>query len=146
MPKPDDEMSLFAAAAAACLGHGRRRQTPKRPPPVAKPPPFGSLDDAVAYLRPLLADATQPTRQRIRLLWTTAKQVRDRAGAAATFNALMALAVETRLINTYGWTGKDVRDGQHCFGVEDLAHVLKWAMRGMDPFDEGPEDTERADQ
>jgi hypothetical protein len=146
-----DDLSIFAAAAAAGLAqsNGKRRQRRKTEHPVAEKPvvndivaqiaalSFISLDHAVAYVRPLVADATKPTKQRIRLLWAAAMRARDIGGTTATMKAFMALAVETGLINSYGqWTGADVRDTQRRYGAEDVAHVLQWAMRGMNPFKE----------
>jgi hypothetical protein len=145
MRKPKQKsgvIGIFAEAAAA----GLARAPPRKPPRktmrigIGADLSFDSLDSAVAYLRPLLADTTQPTRHRSHLLWATAMRVRDLAGTAATFNALMALAVETDLINQAGgWRGKDVRDTERRHGAEDVAHVIKSALRGFNPFEEEPE-------
>ena len=67
-------------------------------------------------------------------------QARDLASTAETFNAFMALAVKTGLINQGGgWLGEDVRDEQRRFGAEDVAHVLRSALRGFNPLEEEPE-------
>ncbi|MBA4033207.1 MAG: hypothetical protein C0480_01185 [Bradyrhizobium sp.] len=99
---------------------------------------FGSLDDAISYIRPLVADTTKPTRYRARLLWAGAKRVRDIAGAAATLDAFMALAVDAQLISDYdcAWLGADVRDSERRFGAQDVKHILDWALRGNNPFDD----------
>ena len=90
-------------------------------------------------VRPLLADATQPTKARIRLLWAAAKHARKLGATDVVSNAFTALAVETNLIDRHGhWTGIDVRDYVHKHGAEDVAHVVAWALRGWNSFETGP--------
>jgi hypothetical protein len=97
------------------------------------------LTRVIESVRPLLADATQPTKTRIRLLWAAAKHARKFGAADMVHNAFTALAVETGLINKRGhWTGTDVRDYVRRHGAEDVAHVVAWALRGWNPFETGP--------
>ena len=50
----------------------------------------------------------------------------------------MALAIEVNLIDQHGrWTGSDVRENVRRFGAEDVDHVLRWALRGWNPFEKG---------
>jgi hypothetical protein len=138
-----DDISIFEAAAAAGLGRSRDERKKKRKPiTVIEMPTFGSLGD-IAQIKPQLADATHPIGQRIRLLWAAAKQARHLSSNDEVFNAFRALAVETRLINAYSWVAPGVGDSQRNFGPEDVAHVLRWAMRGKNPFDEGDADQQR---
>ena len=66
----------------------------------------GLLDMAIARVRPLLMDATRPTKERIRILWATAKRARDLGTSDVVHDAFMALAVEVNLIDQKGrWTG-----------------------------------------
>ena len=47
----------------------------------------------------------------------------------------MRLAVEVNLVDQHGrWTGNDVRESVRRHGAEDVAHVLRWAVRGWWPF------------
>ncbi len=97
------------------------------------------LTRVIEGVRPLLADATQPTKARIRLLWAAAKNARKFGAADVVSDAFRALAVETGLIDKRGhWTGTDVRDYVRGHGAEDVAHVVSWALRGWNPFETGP--------
>jgi hypothetical protein len=97
------------------------------------------LTRVIESVRPLLADATQPTKTRIQLLWAAAKHARKFGAADVVHNAFTALAVETGLINKHGhWTGTDVRDDVRRHGAEDVAHTVAWALRGWNPFETGP--------
>jgi hypothetical protein len=49
------------------------------------------------------------------------------------FKAFMALAIEVNLIDQRGfWTGNDIRDRVRRF----VSHVITWAMRGWNPFEQ----------
>jgi hypothetical protein len=96
-----------------------------------------ALDDAIANARPLLANGA-PTKARIRVLWAAAKKARRDAPPDEIMAAFMALAVETKLIDAAGNWGKDIRESRRRYGGEDVAHVLRWALRGWNPFEEGP--------
>ena len=92
------------------------------------------LTRIIEGVRPLLADATQPTKARIRLLWAAAKSARKLGATDVVSHAFTALAVETGLIDRHGhWTGTDVRDYVRRHGAEDVAHVVAWALRGGIP-------------
>jgi hypothetical protein len=95
------------------------------------------LDDAIANARPLLANGA-PTKARVRVLWAAAKKARHDAPAGEITAAFMALAVETGLIDAAGNWGADIRESRRRYGGEDVAHVLRWALRGWNPFEEGP--------
>ena len=129
-----DEASIFADAAAAGLRRSRDGQRKMRKPiPVVKLPTFGSLGD-IAQIKPLLADS-KPLQQRLRVLWAAAKQARHLGSRDEVFNAFRALAIEVKLINSQGWCAAGVRDSERRFGPEDMAHIVKWALRGKNPFD-----------
>jgi len=92
---------------------------------------------AIERARPLLADGS--SKQRIRILWSAAKQARALGASDVVHAAFMALAIETNLINARGyWTGADVRESVRPYGAEDVAHVITWALRGWNPFETGP--------
>jgi hypothetical protein len=97
------------------------------------------LEYAIERVRPLLADESKSTKERIRILWAAAKRARDLASSDVVHDAFMRLSVEVRLIDEAGrWTGTDVRESVRRFGTEDVAHVVNWAMRGWNPFEKGP--------
>jgi hypothetical protein len=99
------------------------------------------LSEAIADVRPLLADGS--TKERIRLLWAAAKNAGEFAATDVLQDAFLALAVQVGLIDARGcWTGPDraTAVAQHVrrHGAEDLAHVITWALRGWNPFETGP--------
>jgi hypothetical protein len=96
-----------------------------------------ALDDAIANARPLLTNGA-PTKARVRVLWAAAKKVRHDAPAREMMAAFMALAVETGLIDAAGNWGADIRESRRRDGGQDVEHVLRWALRGLNPFEEGP--------
>jgi hypothetical protein len=91
------------------------------------------LAQAIGRARPLLVEGT--TKQRIRLLWAAVKHTRDLGASDVIHDAFMALAIEVELIDAHGcWVDEDL-----CrFGRDDVSHVIQWAMRGVNPFEEGP--------
>jgi len=105
---------------------------------IALPPPtVDLLASALDRVRPLLINAST-TKDRVRLLWAAVKKSRDLGTPDVVRDEFMRLAVETNLIDRRGrWTGSDVRESVRQFGAEDVAHVITWAMRGWNPFDEG---------
>ena len=99
------------------------------------------LSEAIAYVRPLLAHGS--TKERIRLLWAAAKNAGDLAATDVVHDAFVALAAEVNLINARGyWAGPDraMAVAQHVrrHGAEELAHVITWGLRGLNPFETGP--------
>jgi hypothetical protein len=97
------------------------------------------LDQAIENVRQLLADPSLSTKARIRLLWATVKEARDLGASDVIHDAFMNLAVDVNLIDSNGrWTGKDVRDSVRRYGAEDVAHTIRWALRGWNPFETGP--------
>lgn len=101
-----------------------------------------SADDPLARvvkrIRPVLANSTD-SHQRIRALWAAAKFARNVASADAVAETFMWLAVDTGLIDRRGrWTSADIADHRRGYGREDVAHVISWALRGMNPFMTGP--------
>jgi len=95
------------------------------------------LAQAIDRVRPMLVDGT--TKQRIRVLWAAAKHARNLGASDVIHDAFTELAIETGLIDARGrWVGEDVREGLRRFGKDDVSHVIAWAMRGSNPFEEGP--------
>ena len=98
-----------------------------------------TLDQAIEGIRPMLADGSRPTKERIRALWAGAKMARELGAADTIHRAFMALATEVNLIDARGrWTGTDVAEHVRRYGAEDVAHVITWALRGWNPFEKGP--------
>jgi len=97
------------------------------------------LEQIIDGIRPLVADSSRSTKERIRVLWAAAKKSRELGSSDAIHRAFMALATEARLIDARGrWTGSDVAEHVRRHGTEDVAHVISWALRGWNPFEKGP--------
>jgi len=98
-----------------------------------------TLDQIIDTVRPMVADATRSTKERIRMLWAAAKASRVCGASDVIHRAFMNLGVETSLIDKRGrWTGNDVRADIRRHGNEDVSHVIAWALRGWNPFETGP--------
>jgi hypothetical protein len=101
--------------------------------------PIDLLRRAVERVAPMLADATKPTKERVRLYWASAKMARDLAASDVVHDTFMSLAITTNLIDPSGrWVPTDVRETRRAFGAQDVEHVIKWALRGWNPFEVGP--------
>jgi hypothetical protein len=93
------------------------------------------LARAIEQARPLLADQTQPTKQRIRILWATARRARDLGASDVVAHAFMQLAIEVDLIDQYGrWAATDVFESTRPHGRADIDHIVRWPLRGWNPF------------
>jgi hypothetical protein len=96
------------------------------------------LAQAIERVQAKLAE-DRPTKERIRILWAAAKKARNLGASDVVNHAFMVLAVEVNLIDEQGrWTGADVRESVRRFGAEDVSHAITWALRGWNPFEEGP--------
>lgn len=96
------------------------------------------LEQAIERARPLLSDRRKSTNQRVRILWAAAKRARDLGSSDVVHAAFGALAVQTNLIDSRGWwTGTDVRPSVRRYGLDDVDHVITWALRGWNPFEQG---------
>jgi hypothetical protein len=81
--------------------------------------------------------ASQTPKQRIQLLWAGAKAARQLAASDVLLEEFMRLAIEIGLIDANGCWIANVRDSVRRFGKEDVEHVLRWALRDMNPFEKG---------
>jgi hypothetical protein len=94
------------------------------------------LDGVIDGVRPALADIARTTKERIRLLWSAAKEARNLGSYDVVRDAFTELAIETDLIDRNGWwTGQDVRKSVRRDGAEDVEHTIRWALRGSNPFE-----------
>jgi hypothetical protein len=94
---------------------------------------------AIERVRPLLADTKRPTKERVRILWSAVKHSRDLAASDVVADDFARLAVEVGLIDAKGWwTGEDVREDRRQYGREDIDHVIRWGLLGLNPFETGP--------
>jgi hypothetical protein len=101
--------------------------------------PVDLLAQAIEQALALLADSTQPTKQRIRILWATAKKARDLGASDVVADAFMQLAIEVNLIDQRGrWAAADVYESTRPHGKEDIEHLITWALRGWNPFEKRP--------
>ena len=107
--------------------------------PFSPPPAIDLLGQAIACIRPLLMDENRTTKERIHILWAAAKNSRDLGASDVVHDEFMQVAVAVNLIDKHGrWADADVRERLRRFGRDDVSHVVQWAMRGVNPFEEGP--------
>src|SRR5262249_16065006 len=98
-----------------------------------------TLEQIIEGIRPMIANGSRPTKERIRVFWAGAKIAREVGAVDAIHRAFMQLAIDTDLIDGRGrWTGADVADHVRGCGAEDIAHVIRWALRGWNPFEKWP--------
>jgi hypothetical protein len=97
------------------------------------------LTQAIERVSPMLADARKPTKERVRLLWAAAKMARDLSTSDVVHETFMSLAITANLIDKNGrWIGADIAEHRRTFGSQDIDHVVRWALRGWNPFERGP--------
>ncbi|MFZ1885403.1 MAG: hypothetical protein WAU53_17845 [Rhodoplanes sp.] len=100
------------------------------------------LDQFVAEKR-LMLEQPHPAKARIRLLWALCKYARTKRLAAGDVlrEEFMRLAVDVGMIDERGhWIclhKDEIRQGIIPYGRTDVAHVIDWALRGWNPFEEG---------
>jgi hypothetical protein len=105
-------------------------------PEVSPPIAVDLLAAAIEKVRPLLTDKTKSTKARVRILWASVMAARGLAASDRVHGAFGALSVQVGLINNRGWwVENDVRACYRRYGLEDVDHVIIWALRGLDPFD-----------
>ena len=98
-----------------------------------------TLEQIIEGIRPMIANGSRPTKERIRVLWAGAKMAREVGAVDTIHRAFMQLVIDTDLIDGRGrWTGADVAEHVRRYGAEDVAHVIRWALRGWNPFEKGP--------
>jgi hypothetical protein len=101
--------------------------------------PVDFLTQLFSEIRPKLADTTSLLKARLRLFWSCAKNAQDLGARDVVADEFMRLAIEVGFITASGyWVLADVRDNLRRLGREDIAHILDWAARGLNPFDYGP--------
>jgi hypothetical protein len=102
------------------------------------PPEYIAVDllaAAIEKTRPLLADRRKSTKQRAHILWAAVMAARDLGASDRVHGAFGALTVQTGLITHRGrWTGADVRPSVRRYGIEDVDHIVTWALCGKNPF------------
>jgi len=87
----------------------------------------------------MVTNGARPTKERIRVLWAGAKMAREVGAVDTIHRAFTQLVIDTDLIDGRGrWTGADVAERVRRYGAEDVAHVIRWALRGWNPFEKGP--------
>jgi hypothetical protein len=91
--------------------------------PFPPPPAVDLLAQAAERVRPALMDQSKPTKGRVRILWAAASSACDLGALDVVFGEFMQAAVDANLIDRR---------------AEDIEHVLRWALRGWNPFEKGP--------
>ena len=97
------------------------------------------LIQLIRRIRPAVANGD--VHLRIRALWAAAKyaHAHNLAAVDAIADAFMWLAIDAGLIDRRGrWACPGIAEGRRSYGREDVAHVISWALRGMNPFATGP--------
>jgi hypothetical protein len=84
------------------------------------------LEATIEALRPEL-ERSRPIKERLHAFWAMACVAGNFGAGDVVRGEFMGLARETGLI----------ADLRH-YGEEDAAHVLSWAIRGLNPFEIGP--------
>jgi len=98
-----------------------------------------TLEQIIEGIRPMIANGSQPTTERMRVLWAGAKMAREVGAADTIHRAFMQLATDANLIDSHSrWTGADVAKHMRRYGAEDVTHAIRWALRGWNPFEKGP--------
>jgi hypothetical protein len=98
-----------------------------------------TLEQIIEGIRPMVANGARPTKERIRVLWAGAKMARELGAVDMILRAFMQLAIDTDLIDKRGrWTGADVAEHVRRYGIEDVTHVIRWAVQCWNPFEKGP--------
>ena len=98
-----------------------------------------TLEQIIEGIRPMITNGSRPTKERIRVLWAGAKMAREVGAVDTIHRAIVQLVIDTDLIDGHGrWTGADVAEHVRRHGAEDVAHVIRWALRGWNPFEKGP--------
>jgi hypothetical protein len=82
--------------------------------------PVDLLTQAAERVRPILADTTKPIKERVRILWAAVKWSGDLGASDIVHDVFKELAIETGLIS------------------HRALHVIAWAQRGWNPFEDGP--------
>ena len=71
-----------------------------------------------------IADRSRPLPERVQTLWSAVYAARALGSADIVAAAFIDLAQNTGLVADLGR-----------YGAQDAAHVIRWALRGLDPFD-----------
>jgi hypothetical protein len=102
-------------------------------------PPIDVLSQVIENARQKIADDSVPVKARVQLLWAYAKAARDLAASDVLQDEFVRLAIETGLISESGrWLPDNVRASVRPYGREDIEHVIRWALHGLNPFEKGP--------
>jgi hypothetical protein len=97
------------------------------------------LGEVIETARQTIADRAVPTKTRVEALWAYAKASRDLAAIDVLQDEFMRLAIKAGLITANGyWVPNDVRTSVRPYGREDVEHVIRWALHGLNPFEKGP--------
>jgi hypothetical protein len=78
-------------------------------------------------------NSPSPTKLRLRNLWLSAMAVRDRGDRAELEKHFMDLARESGLIAA-SRAHYEAKKQPRRWGEEDVAHVIRWGLRGMNPW------------
>ena len=89
------------------------------------------LSKAIEQVRPLL-NQQRPAKVHARVFWAAAKNARQFAATDALIDDFLDLARKSGLIEALD------NHRPRLTGEETIRHLLRWASRGMNPFESGP--------
>jgi hypothetical protein len=90
----------------------------------------------ITIARELVAQGT--SKQRVQTLRAVAKFAARSGAADHLSKTLLQVAVDNNLIEGDGfWVGADIAKHRRAYGREDVEHVIRWATRGLNPFESG---------
>jgi hypothetical protein len=92
-----------------------------------------TVPQIIKCIQPVVANGD--VHLRIRALWAAVKYARGLATAETITDHFMALAINAELIDRHGrWASAGIAEYRRPYGREDIAHVIAWGLRGMNPF------------
>jgi hypothetical protein len=96
-----------------------------------------TVPQIIQRIRPVVANGD--VHLRIRALWAATKFARGLASAETITEHFMALAIDADLLDRRGrWACAGIAEYRRAYGREDMAHLISWGLRGMNPFATGP--------
>jgi hypothetical protein len=88
------------------------------------------LSKAIEQVRPLL-NQERPVKARARVFWAAAKNARQFAATDVLIDDFLNLARQSGLIEALD------NHRPRLTGEETIRHLLRWASRGLNPFETG---------
>jgi hypothetical protein len=121
----------------AAIEAGKARAEVARQYRESTPPPkrLGSWPDTAKRTTASIIefDEPTPTKLRLRELWLAAMAVRDKGDRDELQQQFMEYAQKSGLVKAAS-EHYAAKKQPHRWGEEDVAHIISWGLRGMDPW------------